>query len=626
MHVMRYSFISLTFLAVATAVGLFLANPSRLFAIDASRLTRASIASDGTEANQDSGEPQLNADGRFLVFSSSTDNLAPGHKPTSRDIYLRDRLLNLTTVVNRAPDGAPAAGGRSEHPSISDNGRFIVYSSYADNLAPNDANNAADIFLYDREEDRTTCISVSPDGKQADGDSICPTISGNNRWVVYASKATNLTPGDTNAKWDIFVYDRITRATERVSVSTKKEQGNGDSGLLGIDIDDNGRYVVFASEATNLAQEDTNGVADIFLRDRFKDTGETRRVSISSEFRQANGKCFSPSINGRGRYIGYISVAANLVPDDTNGCADIFIFDFSSATTRRINISTDMEQADQAAGECDLDRSGRFVAFSSAASNLAPNDTGKHADIFLRDRQERVTSRINLAPDGMQADGLSSDDRGGVSINADGRFVAFRSVSTNLVAGDANNKADIFIYDRTPELGEPMEWETIAPVVKLGPPTREEIEAARAVGTRQAVIKTARGVITLELYGDKAPLTVANFVKLATAHFYDGLTFHRVEKDPQFALIQGGDPQGNGVGGPGYSIRLEIAPELTHVTGTLAMARSQNPNSAGSQFYITLCPIHQLDKQYAVFGKVVLGLDVVKKIRVDDKIIAIEIF
>ena len=159
---------------------------------------------------------------------------------------------------------------------------------------------------------------------------------------------------------------------------------------------------------------------------------------------------------------------------------------------------------------------------------------------------------------------------------------------------------------------------------KMSPPTAAEIQAAKDAGTVKATFKTAKGDIVVELYGKEAPLTVANFVKLVNAKFYDGLAFHRVENDPQFSLLQGGDPNGDGTGGPGYTIKLEISQQLRHDAGALAMARAMDPDSAGCQFYICRVPIHQLDDKYAVFGKVVKGLDVTNKIVVGDKIDKIE--
>jgi len=160
---------------------------------------------------------------------------------------------------------------------------------------------------------------------------------------------------------------------------------------------------------------------------------------------------------------------------------------------------------------------------------------------------------------------------------------------------------------------------------QYAPPTAQEIDAARAAGRRNATIKTERGDIEIELYGDKAPLTVANFVKLAKAGIYKGTTFHRVVQTPQFWIIQGGDPRGDGTGGPGYQIKLEIAPELKHEPGAIAMARSAMPDSAGCQFYIALNRIPHLDGQYAVFGKVTNGLENARQIRQGDKIIDVTV-
>jgi len=164
----------------------------------------------------------------------------------------------------------------------------------------------------------------------------------------------------------------------------------------------------------------------------------------------------------------------------------------------------------------------------------------------------------------------------------------------------------------------PKQASNVAPPAQTyAPPTEAEVAAAQAAGTRKATIQTEKGDIVVELYGNDAPLTVANFVKLARAGFYRGLTFHRVV--PGF-VIQGGDPNGNGSGGPGYAITLEVSPNLKHVEGALAMARRADPDSAGSQFYITLSVIPDLDGKYAVFGKTIKGMDVAKGIVIGDKI------
>jgi cyclophilin family peptidyl-prolyl cis-trans isomerase len=152
----------------------------------------------------------------------------------------------------------------------------------------------------------------------------------------------------------------------------------------------------------------------------------------------------------------------------------------------------------------------------------------------------------------------------------------------------------------------------------IGKPTTDEVAAIKAEGKKIAIIETAHGKFTFELYDDDAPLTVANFVKLARAGFYDGLTFHRVVKEPQPFVVQGGDPLGNGMGNPGYMIDGEFSPTRQHLEGTVAMARSRDPNSAGCQFFICLAPAPELDGQYAIFGQVITGMDVVHSLMQGD--------
>ncbi len=154
------------------------------------------------------------------------------------------------------------------------------------------------------------------------------------------------------------------------------------------------------------------------------------------------------------------------------------------------------------------------------------------------------------------------------------------------------------------------------------PPTAAEITTLTALAKTSIVrITTAKGVIDLELYPDVAPLHVANFLKLIQAGFYTGLTFHRVV--PNF-VVQGGDPEGTGRGGPGYQIKAEFN-DKKHLTGTLAMARSSDPDSAGSQFYLTLAPQPSLDNQYTVFGQTIAGLDILPTLVVGDVMNKLEI-
>jgi len=154
-----------------------------------------------------------------------------------------------------------------------------------------------------------------------------------------------------------------------------------------------------------------------------------------------------------------------------------------------------------------------------------------------------------------------------------------------------------------------------------GAPTKEAPKGGKKVKQTAVITMEKGGVIAIEFFSEDAPKTVENFVTLAKKGYYDGVTFHRVE--PNF-VVQGGDPKGDGTGGPGYTIKDEFNKQK-HVRGVVAMARTQAPNSAGSQFYFTLAPAHFLDGQYTVFGRVTSGMEVVDKIKVGDKMKSVKI-
>jgi Tol biopolymer transport system component len=180
-----------------------------------------------------------------------------------------------------------------------------------------------DIFVRDTVTGRTTRVSVSSRERQANAGSQQASISADGRYVAFVSFASNLVAGDTNGTWDVFMRDTAKGKTTRVSVSSGGQQGNDQSGTPSISAD--GRYVAFYSYASNLVAGDTNGKADVFVRDTV--TGRTTRVSVSSRERQGNGYSYEPSISTDGRYVAFYSLASNLVAGDTNTAGDIFVRD-----------------------------------------------------------------------------------------------------------------------------------------------------------------------------------------------------------------------------------------------------------------------------------------------------------
>lgn len=336
---------------------------------------------------------------------------------------------------------------------ISGNGRFVVINSDGTNLVPGDTNDRMDVFVRDRQKGTTERVSVSSSGAQAEiadplGLSLAGSeaISRDGRYVVFASDAPNLVPEDTNGARDVFLRDRRTGRTSRTSVTSQGLQANRWSEFASISAD--GRFVVFESGASNLAQGDTNGVPDVFLHDRV--TGKTTRVSLSSKGRQANGPCEEPVISAHGRFVAYSSPASKLVRHDTNGLADVFVHDARTGKTTRVSVTSREKQSARSSthtGSNDpaISADGRFVAFHSDASNLVQHDTNHVFDIFLRDRKAGKTSRVSVPNAARQADRESLIP---VTISAHGRFVAFGSMASNLVRGDRNDIEDAFIRDR----------------------------------------------------------------------------------------------------------------------------------------------------------------------------------
>ncbi len=350
------------------------------------RIERASVSS--SEAQASGGRsvyPAISASGRFVAFSSGATDLVPGDTNGGYDIFVRDRKKGTTTRVSVDSAGGEAMGGGSGEAAISANGRFIAFDSSTTNLVPGDTNNMSDVFVHDRKTGVTTRVSVDSNGAQAiGGQSVSPSISANGRFVAFESEATNLVPGDSNAKQDVFVHDRETGITTRVSVESSGLQSDDDSGNAAIS--KNGRFVAFESEATNLVAGDTNSDGDVFVRDR--ENGITTRVSVDSIGEQSNGESHAPAISANGRFVAFASRSVNLVAGDVNGLQDVFVVDRKTGKVERASVSTaGAEAAGGDSGEPRISRNGRFVVFESTATNLVAGDTNAEYDAFLRDRK-----------------------------------------------------------------------------------------------------------------------------------------------------------------------------------------------------------------------------------------------
>jgi cysteine-rich repeat protein len=402
---------------------------------------RVSVGSDGSEADMSSTTSALSADGRFVAFVSGATTLVPGDTNAALDVFVRDRVTGTTERVSIASDGTQAAA-QSATPSLSADGRYVAFASAASNLVEGDGNGRFDVFVRDRVAGTTERVSLSSTGGEGNFDSISPAISADGRYVAFASAANNLVEGDGNNAFDVFLRDRLAQTTVRVSVSSDGMQGNGLS--LSPRLSGDGSVVVFHSFASNLVPGDTNNVPDVFAHDMT--TGTTVRASVSSSGAQGNQQSVGASVSADGLFVGFDSDASTLVANDVNGRTDVFVHELATGVTERVSVASDGSEGNNRSGFLDppaLSADGRFVAFTSGANNLVPDDTNNVVDVMLHDRATGETMRVNVAADGTEANGASSL---WASVSADARVVAFASLASNLVPDDGNGLQDIFVY------------------------------------------------------------------------------------------------------------------------------------------------------------------------------------
>jgi Tol biopolymer transport system component len=410
-------------------------------------ITRVSVASSGVQGNNNSYGSAISSNGRYVVFYSYADNLVSEDTNGAPDVFLRDTMTAITTRLSVDPSGAPGNSWSidQDSPSISSDGRYVVFRSMATNLVSGGTNGTYHIFRRDTILGTTTLISVSSGGEEANGQSYSPSISADGRYVAFSSEASNLVSGDTTGRQDIFLRDTQNNATTRISVATNGTPGNAQSYYPSVSAD--GHYVAFDSIANNLVSGDTNNHWDVFLHDTL--SGTTTLVSVNSSWVQGNFQSGSPSISADGRYVAFDSYASNFVSGDANGMSDVFLRDTQANTTTRISVTSNGVEANESSDAASISADGRYVAFRSRATNLVSGDTNGTMDVFLRDTQTGTTSRLSVNSSGVEGN-IGSNDPSisgstSPSISADGSYVTFYSNAINLVGGDTNGFWDIFV-------------------------------------------------------------------------------------------------------------------------------------------------------------------------------------
>jgi len=389
----------------------------------------------GTQREPWFGPPAISADGRFVAFTSRSSQHVPGDTNGNVDVFVQERATGATERVSLDSNGTQS-NSVSSRPVISADGRFVAFQSDAGNLVPGDTNGKTDVFVHDRATGTTERVSLDSNGNQVNGYSTAPAISADGRFVAFESDAHRLVSGDTNPQ-DVFVRDRATGTTERVSLDSNGNQGNSYSLASAISAD--GRFVAFLSDASNLVPGDTNRRRDVFVHDRA--TGTTERVSVDSNGAQSADRSLGLAISADGRFVAFESAANNLVPGDTNYASDILVHDRETGTTERVSLDSNGNQGNRDNWRPAISADGRLVAFTSESS-LVPDDTNATQDVFIRDRALGTTERVSIATCGTD---VSRGSSGAPSISADGTAVAFWSNSINLVANDTNRRDDLFV-------------------------------------------------------------------------------------------------------------------------------------------------------------------------------------
>ncbi|HOF86903.1 MAG TPA: hypothetical protein PLZ36_02205, partial [Armatimonadota bacterium] len=414
---------------------------------------RVSIHTDGSEGNADSQYPAMNADGTRVAFQSDAATLVDDDTNGARDIFLRRRDTGATARVSLGAGGAEA-NGDSWAPAINGDGTVVAFVSDATNLVAGDTNAVADIFVHDTATGITERVSLGMADEDANAASAGPALSADGTLVVFISEADNLVPGDTNECADVFLYNRTTGVTTRLSVNALGEQAN--AACRDAEISADGTTVAFSSLASNLATGDTNDTYDIFVVTL--DTGAMVCASRSWEGAFGDDGSFLPKLSADGRYVAFTTRATNLLlalggnGGDTNGKQDVYLCDLEGLFGPSLTLvsATALEQGNGDSGQFGLDvarddEGTVYVVFESSARNLLGegNDTNNKGDIFLWS-QAGGLSRQSVSTLGEQANEVSRHP----VISGDASIIAFDSRASNLVADDANEAYDAFVHVR----------------------------------------------------------------------------------------------------------------------------------------------------------------------------------
>lgn len=382
----------------------------------------------------------LDGDGRFVAFVAGASDLVPGDTNGVADVFVKDRQTGAIERVSLATGGLQPDAA-CQVVDLSSNGRFVVFQSFASNLVAGDTNGWSDVFLHDRQTGVTERVSLADDGSQGNLNAESGCVSDDGNTIAFWSNASNLVPGDTNGTGDIFLRDRAAARTKRVSFPSpgSAAQGNGNCGTPTISAD--GQWVAFASLSDNWFAGDANGTWDVFV----KNTTTLGLFPVGPGIGTWNGASSAPWISADGEFVAFASTATNVVLPDANGAvADVYLWRRANGSVQRASLSSAGTQAALDCGEPRLSADGQVVVFESAAGNLVAGDTNAKNDVFVRDMVSGLTTRASIGHQGAQGTEISYHP----GLSDDGLRVGFGSAAPNLVPDDTNFAPDVFVHDR----------------------------------------------------------------------------------------------------------------------------------------------------------------------------------
>ncbi len=401
----------------------------------------ASTSDAGVKGNDGGSYPDLAASGTAIAFSSLSTNLDPADGDAVSDVYVKD-LASGDLILASTSDSEIKANGLSVSPAMSGDGGFVAFVSNATNLDPGDTDITSDVYVKDLATGDVVLASISGGGVKGDGNSFDPDVSGGGDRVSFLSVSTNLDPLAADVQADLYVKDLSSGTLVLASTSLAGVEANGV--IFGTpSIARSGKYVAFATSATNLSPTDTDLLTDVYVK-RLSD-GSLFLVSTSDTGVKGLGNSADPTLSGNGTTVAFSSLSHNLVPEDTDQIEDVFVKDILTGDIQLASTSDDGVKGNGNSFNPQISGSGRWVAFTSSATNLDPGDTDPDLDIYAKDLRTGNLVLVSTSGEGAKGNGRSYQP----SISGRGEHVAFQSEATNLHPDDGDTILDVFVKDPT---------------------------------------------------------------------------------------------------------------------------------------------------------------------------------